>query len=1678
MARSTWSNITPSGGLSPSPHNISGVAIDPDDEQHIVISISGYTSNKKVMESFNGGQTWSNLSSGLPNIPANCVTFESGSSDGIYVGTDIGVYYHSAAFSNWVSYNKNLPNVIVVDFEIYEDDELLRIGTYGRWGVWQSPLMAGSAAPPVAAFMADPAAPCGTLDTISLIDQSQGLTTSWQWQISPSTFSYVNGTTDTSQNPQVVFSATGGYTVTLTATNAYGSDDTTVFQAISVGGAALPFVEDFENGLSGWEIDNPDGGITWASTTLNGTSPGTVGMFMNHYSYSGSGQRDELISPALDFSNDTLVSMSFEYASAYYSSGLSDSLLVHVSDDCGATWNEVGAYDATDASFTTAGAITSSFAPADSTYWCHGSSSVTCPTIDLDAYSGKSGIRVKFVAVNGYGNNTFLDNINISGQAQVAPVAAFGGDTAACTGKSVTFYDYSAPAPTARLWSFQGGTPATSTAANPTVTYANAGTYDVKLVVSNAAGIDSVLLTNYITILTAPNAIAQLDTLATLTDCAPFIIDTSVIKANHFSGNYYYIWNIFTTNGNLVTSFNGRNSLNYTITDDDTSFVVQLIVTSEYGCLNDTVNITISTIENPNPYWSLATNQGCAPFTPDIDSLAADATLTHSWIITSSTGTILYNLNGTNPTWPALNNNSYTANQPYTIKHIVQAGTGCKDSLELTVNVLPTPLAAFNVDSAACTPWTPTIINYSFGNNLTYDWDISPLNNLVSFSDTSNTIPTLSFADLQWPDYNQQYLLSLTTTSDSGCADAYTDTITLYSRPKAGFQLPTDSCGRFTLTPNDTSKTFNNITQWLWRLSGPNGDTTSTSNAPVFNLAPTYNGNHNYSLTLIVTDNNGCQDSTTENFQAFFPPMADVYLQSYTCDSTNINEILSYYAYPFDSCYNLTYDWTIDSAGTNLYTITDSIPNYILTNNDTTIISYTVTLTVTDCNGCQTTTTDTVQVLPFPNASFTVQSPPLTASGNVGSACAPWTPSISYNPVGVNFYAWTIDSAGTNIATSINSIPNYTFNNSSGTPVTYTLYLYATNQYGCSSWETQDIVVNSPSYFTQSVSSCGSYTWIDGNTYSSSTSTPTYTLTGSNGCDSVVTLNLLVNSPSYFTQSVSSCGSYTWIDGNTYSSSTSTPTYTLTGSNGCDSVVTLNLLVNSPSYFTQSVSSCGSYTWIDGNTYSSSTSTPTYTLTGSNGCDSVVTLNLLVNSPSYFTQSVSSCGSYTWIDGNTYSSSTSTPTYTLTGSNGCDSVVTLNLLVNSPSYFTQNVSSCGSYTWIDGNTYSSSTSTPTYTLTGSNGCDSVVTLNLLVNSPSYFTQSVSSCGSYTWIDGNTYSSSTSTPTYTLTGSNGCDSVVTLNLLVNSPSYFTQSVSSCGSYTWIDGNTYSSSTSTPTYTLTGSNGCDSVVTLNLLVNSPSYFTQSVSSCGSYTWIDGNTYSSSTSTPTYTLTGSNGCDSVVTLNLLVNSPSYFTQNVSSCGSYTWIDGNTYSSSTSTPTYTLTGSNGCDSVVTLNLVVVNIIPTIQRNADTIFTTSGYDLYSWYKCGSPNYQLLGTTTDHWFVVASNGDYAVSITEGNCQDTTLCLTIEDLGEKELLQPKIQIYPNPADGCVLIDKTDYTGEVYMTISSADGRVLLRERPVSNDSIIKIDVKSYASGSYIITLIGKDFSSHYTIQISH
>lgn len=69
-----------------------------------------------------------------------------------------------------------------------------------------------------------------------------------------------------------------------------------------------------------------------------------------------------------------------------------------------------------------------------------------------------------------------------------------------CEGNSVYFIDRSLNNPTVWQWTFSGGTPPTSTVQNPTVTYTSAGTYSVKLVVSDGTSTDSIEMLNYVTV--------------------------------------------------------------------------------------------------------------------------------------------------------------------------------------------------------------------------------------------------------------------------------------------------------------------------------------------------------------------------------------------------------------------------------------------------------------------------------------------------------------------------------------------------------------------------------------------------------------------------------------------------------------------------------------------------------------------------------------------------------------------------------------------------------------------------------------------------------------------------------------------------------------------------------------------------------------------------------------------------------------------------------------------------------------------------------------------------------------------------------------------------------------------------------------------------------------------------
>jgi hypothetical protein len=334
------------------------------------------------------------------------------------------------------------------------------------------------------------------------------------------------------------------------------------------------------------------------------------------------------------------------------------------------------------------------------------------------------------------------------------------------------------------------------------------------------------------------------------------------------------------------------------------------------------------------------------------------------------------------------------------------------------------------------------------------------------------------------------------------------------------------------------------------------------------------------------------------------------------------------------------------------------------------------------------------------------------------------------------------------------------------------------------------------------------------------------------------------------------CGTFTWIDGVTYTSNNNSAVFTIAGgaASGCDSVVTLDLTLLNNAAGTDTITTCNAYTWIDGNTYSTNNTTATFTLTGAaaNGCDSVVTLHLTFVNAATATDVVTACDAFTWIDNNTYTANNNTATVTIPNgaANGCDSIVTLNLTINNTATGTDVVTACESFTWIDNMTYSANNNTATVTIPNgaANGCDSVVTLNLTINNAATGTDVVTACDTFTWIDNNTYTANNNTATVTIPNgaANGCDSIVTLNLTINNTATGTDVVTACDAFTWIDNMTYTANNNTATVTIPNgaANGCDSVVALQLTINRVTDNTISVTGTtltannpnASYQWLD--------------------------------------------------------------------------------------------------------------------------------------------------------------------------------------------------------------------------------------------------
>lgn len=220
----------------------------------------------------------------------------------------------------------------------------------------------------------------------------------------------------------------------------------------------------------------------------------------------------------------------------------------------------------------------------------------------------------------------------------------------------------------------------------------------------------------------------------------------------------------------------------------------------------------------------------------------------------------------------------------------------------------------------------------------------------------------------------------------------------------------------------------------------------------------------------------------------------------------------------------------------------------------------------------------------------------------------------------------------------------------------------------------------------------------------------------------------------------------------------------------------------------------------------------------------------------------------------------------------------------------------------------------------SNGCDSTIFTTLTVNEAILFEQTVAICqgGSFS-AGGNTYYSS---GVYydTLGAVNGCDSIVTTNLFVESTLYGTEVQSICfGSSYNFNGNVLNT-TGTYVDTLIAVAGCDSVVTLFLNIEPLVTSSFSATICTGLSYTHGSQVLSSSGSYPETFTSVDGCDSVVTLYLFVTPELSNTISAEICQGESYVLGSQTLFTSGIYSETFATAGGCDSIVTLELTVLD--------------------------------------------------------------------------------------------------------------------------------------------------------------
>lgn len=408
------------------------------------------------------------------------------------------------------------------------------------------------------------------------------------------------------------------YTVTIVTASLNGSNTdlntsnnslTSNYTGAGGTGVSLPFTEGFEGVTyppTSWTNQNPDGNVgsaLWTRTTsCSGFGGSTACSKIDQITPSATtaGQVDNLITPYLDLTTAALPQLTFSVANARYDATFYDSLIVSISTDCGSTWTRLASYGNSSGAnqLSTAPDITTAFTPT-AAQW-------STKTIPLTAYASQTSAQIRFQLKSGWGNNTYVDDVNIQATPTTPPTASYTmNDNNICAGQSVIYTNTSSGA-TSFSWTFPGGSPSSGTTSPITVTYAAAGTYTTTLTATNGFGSNTT--TQTVTVNPLPTVTSNSSYGTICDNVTPVTLTGGSPAGGTYSGT-----GVSSGQFNPAVSGSGTFNITYSYTDGNgcTNTAVGSIIVAPCSGIDD--NDLSNVVLYPNPTTQFVNVKGLLP---------------------------------------------------------------------------------------------------------------------------------------------------------------------------------------------------------------------------------------------------------------------------------------------------------------------------------------------------------------------------------------------------------------------------------------------------------------------------------------------------------------------------------------------------------------------------------------------------------------------------------------------------------------------------------------------------------------------------------------------------------------------------------------------------------------------------------------------------------------------------------------------------------------------------------------------------------------------------------------------------------------------------------------------------------------------------------------------------------